>query len=553
MKIQMKKYITSTIDTLLAFLFLLLTPCSFAQVNSLIPTPSEIIQMNEPGFIINANTEINFASELNNEAKYLQAILSRSTGFSIPQNKGIEKTKSHSITLTLKKEFSNHKEAYSLHSVANGITITAADAHGIFNGIQTLLQLLPVEVYSSEVNQNIQWKVPALKINDEPIFSWRGMHLDVGRHFFDVSFVKKFIDILAYHKMNTFHWHLTEDQGWRIEIKKYPRLTEIGAWRDSTLIGHMRDKPHTFLHERTGGFYTQEEIKEVVKYAQKRHITIVPEIEMPGHAQAAVAAYPEFGCTDSSPGVRPYWGISKDIFSPEQNTIDFLKDVLDEVMALFPGEYIHIGGDEAHKNQWEESERIQQLMKERGLHDMHEMQSWFIGQIDDHLTSNGRKLIGWDEILEGGLAEGAAVMSWRGEKGAIKAAQMGHKAVMAASKITYFNRYQTRDRENEPLAHGHYLPLETVFHFNAIPDTLTHEQSKLILGAQGQLWSEYIATADYMEYMALPRLCALSDVVWSNKENRDYQAFLRALETHLKRLDEMKINYRLPDEFRAKN
>ena len=521
-----------------------------SQHHALIPYPKEVKNLDSQSVQLSASTTIYCTDNTVNEAFYLQKVLNRSTGFNIQISKASDKGIPGSISLSLQSDRNGPKEAYSLKTHDKLINITASKPHGLFNGIQTLLQLMPVQVYSHEIQKNVKWEVPPVIINDEPTFSWRGMHLDVARHFYSVEFVKRFIDILAYHKMNTFHWHLTEDQGWRIEIKKYPRLTEVGAWRDSTLIGHMREKPRQFKYEREGGFYTQEQIKEIVRYAQERHITIVPEIEMPGHAQAAIAAYPEYGCTGTSPGVRPYWGISKDIFSPEEKTIDFLKDVLDEVIALFPGEYIHIGGDEAHKNQWEESERIQHLMKERGLHDMHEMQSWFISQIDDYLSSKGRKLIGWDEILEGGLAPGAAVMSWRGEKGAVKAAKAGHKAVMAASKVTYFNRYQSRDKENEPLAHGHFLPLETVYNFNPIPDTLTSHEAKYIMGAQGQLWSEYIATPDYMEYMALPRLCALSDVVWSNKDNREYQAFLKALEIHLKRLDEMKINYRLPDELR---
>ncbi|TLX71789.1 beta-N-acetylhexosaminidase [Labilibacter sediminis] len=523
--------------------------CVKAQDLSLIPYPQQVEIGKGKAFEINNKTRISYTKECKSEAKYLQNELQESTGFTLPLIQGSSRSRSGDIYLSVQTNSKGGKETYALISNKDHVTISAANSNGIFYGIQTLLQLLPSEVYASSV-QHVKWMVPAVHIKDKPVFAWRGMHLDVARHFYSVDFVKRFIDILAYHKMNTFHWHLTEDQGWRIEIKKYPKLTEIGAWRDSTLIGHMRDRPHKFKYEKEGGYYTQEEIKEVVQYAQERHVTIVPEIEMPGHAQAAVAAYPEYGCTGTSPGVRPYWGISKDIFSPEEKTINFLKDVLDEVLTLFPGEYIHIGGDEAHKNQWEESERYLQLMKERGLQDMHEMQSWFISQIDDYLTSKGRKLIGWDEILEGGLAEGAAVMSWRGEKGAIKAAKMGHKAVMAPSKLTYFNRYQSRNKESEPLAHGHFLPLETVFNFNPIPDTLTHKEAKFIIGAQGQLWSEYIATPDYMEYMALPRLCALSEVTWSKKGEREYQEFLKALKIHLKRLDEMKINYRLPDELR---
>lgn len=526
----------------------------FGQEYALIPYPTKVNTKNETPFQLNASCTIYFSEDLViNEANYLQSVINSATGLNIPIKPLTTKRIESGIVLNLVKTIDTSKESYSLDVSKAIITINASESHGVFNGIQTLLQLFPAEIYSDIKVSNIAWEVPAIHIIDQPKFEWRGMHLDVARNFKSVSFVKKFIDLLAYHKLNIFHWHLTEDQGWRIEIKKYPKLTEIGAWRDSTLIGHMRDKPRQYKIERTGGFYTQEQIKDVVKYAQDRHITIVPEIEMPGHAQAAIAAYPEYGNTGNSPGVRPMWGISHDIFNPEEKTIAFLKEVLNEVIALFPGDYIHIGGDEAKKTQWESSERVQQLLKKRGLTNMHEMQSWFIEQINNHLIAKGKQLIGWDEILEGGLPKGATVMSWRGDKGGIAAAKKGHKAVMANNKYTYFNRYQSQDKENEPFAHGGFISLEKAYTFNPIPEQLSATEVKFIIGAQGQLWSEYITTNDYMEYMMFPRVCALSEVVWSDDKHQNYQAFLKRLEKHLIRLKHLNVKYRIPDVFRKKS
>lgn len=449
------------------------------------------------------------------------------------------------------------EEGYHLEVNADGVTIRANHPAGIFYGMQTLRQLFPVEIFSTQV-QDMDWKLPHVTIHDRPTFGWRGMHLDVGRHFMPVEFVKKYVDLIAMHRMNRFHWHLTEDQGWRIEIKKYPLLTEIGAWRDETLVGHYHDGKKWFHHifpwidtwhqydgQRYGGFYTQDEIREVVEYARRRHVHVVPEIEMPGHAQAAVVAYPELSSSNEKIGVKREWGISEHIYNPEEHTIEFLKDVMSEVLALFPSEFIHIGGDEAHKDLWEKSVRIQQCIRERGLKNEDEMQSWFIKQFDVFLTGHGRRLIGWDEILEGGLAEGAAVMSWRGDEGGIAAARAGHDVVMADYHYTYFDYYQSKSK-NEPLAIGGFLPLEEVYAYDPIPKVLNAEESRHILGAQGQLWTEYMKTPEHVEYMAFPRLTALAEVVWLNQERdaRDYQAFLGRLEVHNRRLDFLNVNYR---------
>lgn len=547
--VKSENYITMKkifVLTLLSFL----ATAVIAQQLAIIPTPQTVKQLSADEFELKPDTRILYDKASEQEAYYLAAYLNRSKKNMLEVSDLMEKkAKKGDIVLLCDGDHQND-EAYKLVVEKGVVWISGLTSTGIFYGVQSLLQLFPPQVYSLLSEQSESWKIPAVEIVDAPVFQWRGMHLDVCRHFFPADYIKKFIDLLAYHKFNTFHWHLTEDQGWRIEIKKYPKLTEVGAWRDSTMIGHWKQTPRTFDKTRYGGFYTQKEIKEIVRYAQMRHITIVPEIEMPGHAQAAVTAYPEYGCTGKAPGVRPMWAISEHIYNPEMKTIEFLKDVLDEVMALFPGEYIHIGGDEALKKQWEESERIQQLLKERGLKDMHEMQSWFIKQMDDYLTSKGRKLIGWDEILEGGLAQGAAVMSWRGEKGGIAAAKMGHKVVMTSNEYTYFDHYQSKDEENEPLAIRGFLPLERVFNFNPIPKDLNEKESKLIMGAQAQLWTEYIATQEKLEYMAMPRMCALSDVVWGNREERNYDDFLKSLKHHLMRLDKMEVNYRVPDELR---
>ena len=343
-------------------------------------------------------------------------------------------------------------------------------------------------------------------------------------------------------KLNVFHWHLTEDQGWRLEIKQYPRLTEVGGWRKETLVGRSR-RDAQFDGKRHGGFYTQEDAREIVAYAKARYITVVPEIEMPGHAQAAIAAYPELGVTGQPVEVATTWGVFSDILNAEPATIEFMQNVLKEVMDIFPSRYIHIGGDEADKAKWKASERIQARIKELGLKDEHEFQSWFIRQMDAFLVSHGRRLVGWDEILEGGLAENAVVMSWRGVKGGIEAAQAKHDVVMAPTSHTYFDYAQSK-APGEPMSASSFLPLETVYAFEPVPPELEGELAKHVLGAQGQLWSEYMPTPKQVEYQAFPRMAALSEVVWSPKEARDYRAFLGRLTTHEQRLRILDVNFR---------
>ncbi|NIM51055.1 MAG: family 20 glycosylhydrolase, partial [Gemmatimonadales bacterium] len=435
-------------------------------------------------------------------------------------------------------------EAYHLAVTPASITISAAAHPGLFYGLQTLRQLLPSDGSHRSVPQGVAWAVPAVEITDQPRFQYRGMHLDVGRHFFPVPFIKNYIDLLAMYKMNTFHWHLTEDQGWRIEIKKYPRLTEVGGFRKETILEKNFD-PYIGDGIPYGGFYTQEEIREVVAHARARYVAVIPEIEMPGHSTAALAAYPEFACTEGPFEVSTKWGVHQDIYCPSEETFAFLQDVLTEVMDLFPSRYIHIGGDEAPKIRWQESQLAQDVIRREGLTDEHELQSYFIKRIEEFLLTNGRRLIGWDEILEGGLAPEATVMSWRGMRGGIEAAREGHDVIMTPTSHVYFDYYQG-DPENEPLAIGGYTPLERVYEFEPVPTELTAEEAEHVLGAQGNVWTEYMKTTDYVEYMVVPRLLALAEVVWSTTEMRYWDWFAARLQSHFRRLDDLDINYRIP-------
>ena len=429
------------------------------------------------------------------------------------------------------------KEGYQLKVDENAVVISANAPNGLFYGMQTLKQLLPVE------STNGKLSVPALEITDQPRFAWRGNMLDVGRHFFPVSFIKKYIDILAMYKINTFHWHLTDDQGWRIEIKKYPLLAETGHWREETMLGHYTDNKYDGIGY--GGFYTQEQAREIVRYAAERYITVVPEIEMPGHAGGALAAYPQLGCTGEPYEVKKSWGVHTDVFcAGKDETLVFLKNVLDEVMEIFPSQFIHIGGDECPKDAWKICDACQKRIKDNGLKDEHHLQSWFITRMDEYLTQKGRRLIGWDEILEGGLAPQATVMSWRGIKGGIEAAKQKHDVVMTPTDFMYIDYYQSKDKENEPLAIGGFLPVEKVYSYEPIPVELTTEEAKYILGVQTNLWTEYVATTKKAEYMLLPRLQAQAEVAWTNKELKDFAGFEKRLETDYKRLEKLGINYR---------
>jgi hexosaminidase len=447
------------------------------------------------------------------------------------------------IESSLKEQLA--EEGYQLEVTTRSIAIRAAGQAGLFYGIQTLRQLLPPAIFNKQKVEGIEWTVPCVRITDYPRFKWRGLLIDPARHFIPMQDVKRFIDVMALHKFNRLQMHLTDDQGWRIEIKKYPQLTEIGAWMDFTTMRSNGSREATG-GQRPGGFYTQDDIRELVRYSAERYVTIVPEIEMPAHTGAAIVSCPDIGLyPDKLKNIPPdkRWTANERILAPRPQTVAFMQDVLTEVMELFPGKYIHIGGDEANKDHWKRSEEMQALLLRLDLKDESELHSWFIKQMDAFLTRHGRLLVGWDEILQGGLAPGAVVMSWRGQAGGITAGKAGHDVIMAPTSHTYFDYYQG-PAKTEPKAIGGYLPLEKVYLYEPLPAELDSEQAKRVLGGQGQLWGEYIADRKHREYMAYPRAAALSEVLWSPREGRNYELFLTRLVEHLKRLDKLNVNYR---------
>ena len=474
-------------------------------------------------------------------ASFLASLVKNATGFS-PEITAGDKPLNGSVFLELDTAISN-PSGYSLVVTGKRITVKAGSPAGLFNAVQTLRQLMPPDVEKPFSGTAYKLTIPACEIKDEPRFAYRGMHLDVGRHLFPVETIKKYIDLLALHKMNYFHWHLTEDQGWRIEIKKYPRLTEAGSVRKETVIGHAGRKPNQFDGKPYGGFYTQDEIRDVVSYAASRFITVIPEIEMPGHSLAALAAYPELSCTGGPFEVGKTWGIFEDVYcAGMEETFSFLEDVLTEVFDLFPSPYIHIGGDECPKTRWQKCRLCQKRIKDEGLKDEHELQSYFIRRIEKFALSKGRRIIGWDEILEGGLAPEATVMSWRGVKGGIEAARQNHDVIMTPTTYAYLDYYQA-EPAGEPLAIGGYLPLEKVYSFNPVFEELTDEQQKHILGVQGNVWTEYIATPEHLEYMACPRMFAIAEIGWTMANKKDFEDFLARFEVQRKRYDALNINY----------
>lgn len=503
-----------------------------AQTISIIPKPVSLTT--HPGhFTITESTNLTFDSNnkgLAQIAKFIKDDLKKYYQVDLATNHGSK----NAVRLQIDPSLELGNEGYSLKVNAEGILISAPAPNGIFYGLQTLKQLLPA-------NPSNELSVPYLEIEDHPRFKWRGMMLDVGRHFYPVFYIKKLLDNMAMFKLNTFHWHLTEDQGWRIEIKKYPKLTEISSWRNQTVVGHNTDK---YDGVEYGGFYTQDQIREIVKYAADRYITIVPEIEMPGHSTAALAAYPELGCTGGPYEVATRWGVFKDVYcAGKEQTFKFLEDVLDEVCDLFPSKYIHIGGDECPKDAWEQCPDCQQRMKDEGLKNEQELQSYFVKRIEKYLISKGKKMIGWDEILEGGVAPEATVMSWRGVKGGIEAAKLNHDVVMTPTTNCYFDFYQSKDKESEPLAQGGYLPMEKVYDYEPIPAELNKQEAQHILGAQANVWTEYITNIPHLEYMIFPRLCALSEVVWSTKGSKDFADFQSRMESTYPLLKFYNINY----------
>jgi hexosaminidase len=508
---------------------------------TVIPMPNSV----EPGvgqFTLNEKT-VFLADDANEEVSHIMADwnrwINKSTGFSTSI---AADASTNYIQLILDENYQSDKAgAYACDIQSDYIQIKSNSSIGLYYGMQTLRQLLPAQLESS-TQVNADWTLPVGRINDEPRFSYRGLHLDVCRHFYPVSFIKKFIDLLAMHKMNVFHWHLTEDQGWRIEIKKYPLLTEVGSIRKETIIGHLGDSKG-YDGKEYGGYYTQEEVKEIVKYAQERFVTIIPEIELPGHSLGALTAYPHLGCTGGPYEVATKWGIFDDVYcAGNEEVFTFLEDVLDEVIELFPSKYIHIGGDECPKGAWEKCPKCQKRIKAEGLKNEHELQSYFITRMEKYLASKGRSIIGWDEILEGGLAPNATVMSWRGEKGGIEAANQHHNVVMTPGHSCYLDIYQ-KNTEEEQLAIGGLTTTLDCYSYNPIPDELTTEEAKYVLGVQGNLWSEYIPTTEHLEYMAYPRACALAEVGWTHLDNKDWNGFAARLANHFERFDLIGLNY----------
>ena len=511
---------------------------------SIIPKPLYIAE--SPGwFELKPETVIKVSKRLLEVGKHLQDYLLPETGFTLEiEETGDHGREANKIFLIIDEdEHGLGDEGYLLEVDADRILIQAAKPAGVFYGLQTLRQL----VQSGTNNHKV---IPALKIQDKPRFKWRGLMLDVGRHFYPVAFIKRFIDLLALHKMNVFHWHLTEDQGWRVEIMKYPNLTQIGSQRTESQSAEDRERFDGVPH---GGFYTQEEVKQIVAYAANQFITIVPEIEMPGHSMAALASYPELGCSGGPYEVQTTWGIKRDVYCGGNEAVySFLEDVLSEVLELFPSPVIHIGGDEAPKMRWRDCPKCQAMIETQGLKDEDALQSYFITRIEKFLNDRGRQLIGWDEILEGGLAPNAMVMSWRGIDGGIQAASAGHQVVMSPTSHCYLDYYQSKSPNEPPGPYwdGAYLPLERVYAYEPIPDELSPEQAKYILGAQGNIWTEFIATEDHLEYMAFPRATALAEAVWSAPEQRDFSDFRHRLKQFLPQLQKLDVKYRDPfDDF----
>ena len=516
----------NTLKIIVFFIFFSHINTLFSQKNNIIPTPIE--QTINSGYMeIENSPEIIADFELNSAATLFKDAVKKLELANDKQTK-------NRIIFSLNKKLKY--EEYILKINSDKITIEASTETGAIYGFQSLNQLMNLNLNNGVI------KLQNQVIKDSPRFKYRGMHLDVGRHMYTVDFIKKYIDGLAMLKFNNFHWHLTEDQGWRIEIEKYPELNNVGSFRDSTLIGHYTDKPWQFDKTRYGGFYTKKEIKEVVRYAEERGINVIPEIEMPGHSQAAVSSYPEFGCTGEQVGVAPLWGVFKEIYCSKNETFDFLEDIIDEVVELFPGKYIHIGGDEAPKTNWKACGNCQNVIKREGLKDEHELQSYFITRMEKYINSKGKQIIGWDEILEGGLAPNATVMSWRGISGGLEAAKMNHEVIMTPNATCYLDHYQAKDTKNEPLAIGGYTPIEEIYNYEPIPDELDESLHKYIIGAQGNVWTEYMKTSDHVEYMVFPRILALSEVVWA--ENKpSFEEFEKKVVDVYPMLDKMDINY----------
>ncbi|PKV50159.1 hexosaminidase [Aquimarina sp. MAR_2010_214] len=508
----------------------------------IIPKP-EMIKINPGVFKFNENTKFFISNEISEESIHvLRNKFKTVVGWDLKTTE--EQPKNNYITFTVDEN--SKPEVYELKANNNRVEIIANSSSGFSYGIQTIRQLLPTAIESKTKLENISWEIPNIEIKDAPRFKWRGLMLDISRHFFDKEYIKQVIDGLAMHKMNVLHLHLVDDQGWRIEIKKYPKLTEVGAWRVDQENLHWNARlPITAEDKATyGGFLTQEELKEIVKYAQSRNVEIIPEIEMPAHVSCAIAAYPHLSCNEKPIGVPSggVWPITDIYCAGKESTFTFLEDVLAEVMEIFPSKYIHIGGDEATKTNWKKCQYCQKRIAEEGLQNEEELQSYFVKRMEKFINKHGKKLIGWDEILEGGLAPDATVMSWRGVKGGLEATAQGHDVVMTPNSHCYFDHYQGPQNE-EPLAIGGYLPLSKVYQFDPIVDSMTAEEANHILGGQANLWSEYLPTKEQSQYMIYPRLAALSEAVWSTKNQKNWDDFSNRIPSMFQRYEYLGINY----------
>ncbi|MET9681261.1 beta-N-acetylhexosaminidase [Streptomyces coeruleorubidus] len=511
-----------------------------------VPAPLSVEAGDGQGFLLDARTGIEVGPGTERVARWLRATVGAATGLPLDPHTGDAPRVRLGILPAL-----GGPEAYRLTVGADRVLIEGASPAGLFWGAQTFRQLLGPEAFRrAPVTRRQEWQVPAVTIHDAPRFRWRGLMLDVARHFMPKEGVLRHLDLMAAHKLNVFHFHLTDDQGWRIQIERHPRLTEIGSWRARTKTGHRasplwEEKPH-------GGYYTQDDIREIVAYAAERHITVVPEIDIPGHSQAAIAAYPELGNTDvidtSALSVWDTWGINPNVLAPTDNTLRFYEGVFEEVLELFPSEFVHVGGDECPKDQWRQSATAQARIRELGLADEDELQSWFIGHFDAWLAARGRRLIGWDEILEGGLAKGAAVSSWRGYAGGIAAARAGHDVVMCPEQQVYLDHRQAPGPD-EPVPIGWVRTLEDVYRFEPVPPELTPEEARHVLGTQANLWTEVMEDQARVDYQAFPRLAAFAEVAWSAlpaPAERDFAGFERRMAAHYRRLDALGVAYRPP-------
>ena len=583
--------------SIIFFLLVISTSKVFCQKNYIIPEPHKIIFLDDSktGFRLSKKTSIQYDG-VNASLTFIKDFISfvnNETGFELKSK--INK-KSNILLIVKENSLSLGDEGYRISILPKeNLIIEANTKKGLFYGLESLKQIIYFTkrkrddesftsfdsntkmdvVANKKTEQNFNaanlttsgykninetaylqglaevetktldvYNISPMIVEDFPRFKYRGMMLDVSRHFMPKNFIKKFIDIIAMHKMNRFHWHLTDDHGWRIEIKKYPKLIEIGSKRDETLIGHARfagknPKFDGIPHE---GHYTQEEIKEIIEYAEERYVEIIPEIDMPGHTASLIASYPELGTSKEKINVKKIWGVQDDILIPTENTFNFLENIISEVVTLFPSEYIHIGGDEARKKQWIESEEVQRIMRDLEIHDEDSLQTYFISRVQEIISKFDRKIIGWDEIIEGGLVEDATVMSWRGEEGGIFAARSGNNAIMSPTSHLYFDYYQAKN--GEPLAIGGLIPLDKVYSYEPVPQELDLNQATKILAAQGNVWTEYIKTPEMVEYMSIPRMTALSEVVWSKRKKRNYNEFKKRLKFFKYFLDEKKINYR---------